>query len=60
MMRIVLTLSASVLVWACMETREPSSSRADRSKLPNPIVMVGDAAAGTIAANELIPFELVA
>ncbi len=53
MMRIAIALSTAVFVSACMEAPEPSANKADRSKLPSPIVMVGDAAAGAIAAKEL-------
>ena len=41
-----------VFVSACMEASEPPASKADRSKLPSPIVLVGDAAAGEIAAAQ--------
>ncbi len=53
MMRIAVALSFAVFVSACMEASEPSTSRAGSSKVPSPIVMVGDAASGAIAANEL-------
>lgn len=53
MKRISLALSSIVLITACVDTTEPTATRTDSSVVPNPIVMVGDSAAGTIAANEL-------
>lgn len=53
MMRLALTLSTAVFVSACVQPSQSPVSRADSNTVPNPIVMVGDAAAGTVAAGEL-------
>lgn len=53
MMRIALALSTAVFVSACVQASPPPASRADSNTVPTPIVMVGDAAAGAIAAGEL-------
>lgn len=53
MMRVIFTLSTVVLVSACMDTSDAPVSRSADGKVPNPIVMVGNAGAGAVAAKEL-------
>ncbi len=54
MIRTALALSSIVIVSACIETAEPTTAYTnDAVSVPNPIIMVGAAGPGSIAAAEL-------
>lgn len=59
MIRLAVAISSALLVSACMETSEmsdmtePLPIRADNSKVPDPMVLVGAATAGQMAASSL-------
>lgn len=57
MFRFAVAISSAFFMSACMETSdmsEPLPIRADHSRVPDPLIMVGAVTPGTIAANGLI------
>ncbi len=51
-MRTIAAIAVSIFTFGCTQTPDPAT-RSMSGKLPNPFVIVGDATAGMIAADEL-------